>query len=114
MIDNTDSLLDPALVGILPDLESVIRPTAELLALRVKTLAMRRQGVAGCGSCLFFERAPQDWMERHGRTLPRVEAWTGWCTGNPHIIPNRVKDDPTVRKNSDPACGNYSAFPDDR
>jgi hypothetical protein len=112
MTDNLDNLLVSVLGGILPEMERIIRPAAELLALQVKTLAMRRQGVAGCGSCLFFLRATREWMESHGRTRPRVEAWTGWCTGNPSLIPRLVKEDPTERKDNDPPCGNYAAIGD--
>jgi len=113
MIDDPDSLLIPVLGGILRELERISHPEAELLALQAKTIAMRRQGIACCGSCLFFHRATLQWMDDHGRTRPRVESWTGWCTGDTRRNPRMTKGDPTERQDSSLACGKYTAVPDD-
>ena len=113
MTDSPDSLLIPVLSGILRELERITHPEAELLALQAKTIAMRRQGGACCGSCLFFLRATWGWMENHGRTRPRVESWTGWCTGDTRRNPRMTKGDPTERQSTDLPCGKYTAVPDE-
>jgi hypothetical protein len=93
-------------IAVLRGIELITQEQLIELARRREALAMRQSGEARCGTCVYWTAATLDWMQRHGRTRPRVNDWTGWCTSQ-NRPPRQVRGDTTERQESALPCGRF-------